>query len=484
MNFFDVEKFVNPASSILFEDAEWNAEKIVDVTCKISNVLLMEHPETITAIIYLDRSTYILCSMLAVLSAGGTYVLVNEEIPEKRLNFIVKDTQATVVITESKFKSQFSDIKLIDVENLGEVLRGAEKVSGKNEIAYILYTSGSTGTPKGVCVTYKGLANFIQGMSEAIDFQERSKIACITSQLFDIFLLESIFALYMGLYIVLSSSREDKNVRLLNKMLRKHQPDILQTTPSKFALITSDRYGYTVLDSVKTLLIGGEAFPVQLLSLVKENLNCLIYNVYGPTETTIWSTVCNLTDEETVTVGKPIRNTQIYIMDSQRKELEQGTTGEICIGGDGVAFGYLNMDELTAEKFISYKGNPVFCTGDSGYINENGQLACLGRLDNQIKLQGNRIELEEIENVLMLYPGIVRAVIFANDQSSDYKHLVGVYTGESEIAKEALDNFIGQHLPPYMIPKAYHKIEEIPLTVSGKTDRERLKKEVLSSLTY
>ena len=263
----------------------------------------------------------------------------------------------------------------------------------------MIYTSGSTGKPKGVGIRQKSVNNFIQGITNEIQIDERNIMLSVTTCSFDIFGLETLLPLTKGIKIVIAKEDEQRDPGALNKLIISSDVNTIQTTPSRLKLMLKAKNSSEAFSKLKLIMVGGEGLPKTVLSDIQSITASKIYNMYGPTETTIWSSVKDLTREKEVTVGKPIANTQIYILDNYGGIVPVGVPGELCIAGDGVAVGYLNKEELTAEKFVS---NPfinetkMYKTGDLAKWNEKGEVIVLGRLDNQVKIGGYRIELGEI----------------------------------------------------------------------------------------
>ncbi|MCP4150145.1 MAG: amino acid adenylation domain-containing protein, partial [bacterium] len=315
-------------------------------------------------------------------------------------------------------------------------------------LAYIIYTSGSTGKPKGVMIEHASLLNFIKGMTDIIEFKPKDCILSLTTICFDIFGLETLLPLTTGTKIVIGNSTQQREPRAAGQLMKQEQVSIFQVTPSRLQLFFTDEKFRTGLGQLNALLLGGEALPLELLEEARKIIPGKIYNVYGPTETTIWSTAKDVTGEKALNIGKPIANTQIYILDRFDMLQPKGVAGELCIEGDGQARGYLNKPELTSEKFTKacrqlavgsrqeekqkakkeimkenkkeialpnnqypITNNTLYHTGDLARWLPDGNIECLGRIDHQVKIRGFRIELGEIENRLLAHPGITEAVV-------------------------------------------------------------------------
>jgi amino acid adenylation domain-containing protein len=350
--------------------------------------------------------------------------------------------------------------------------------------AYVIYTSGSTGNPKGVKVRHQNVVNFIKGMTADIPFSPMKTILALTTVSFDIFLLETLLPVTCGLKVVIADENEQKDPQLLANAIIKHQVEMLQMTPSRLQLLLSLQNDLRCLAGVKELLVGGEAFPPRLFQKVKDNFSGKIYNLYGPTETTVWSAVKDLSNSHPgeVTIGKPIANTRLYVVDSKNRLQPVGVPGELLIGGDGVAEGYLYNQLLTEKKFIASPFNDeerLYRTGDLARWLPNGELQFLGRMDQQVKIRGFRIQLEEIEEQLVKHPDIKEAVVIARENKNRDKFLAAYFVPraankETEPDIEALTANLSQQLPHYMIPSHFVSLERIPLTPNGKIDRKSL----------
>lgn len=412
-------------------------------------------------IIMMKRTPDLLFAICMLLEKGITYIPVDPEYPKERIQYIISNSGADSIITDMDFEFVLPN-------------KAGNPVC-TTDIAYILFTSGSTGTPKGVEVTREGLANFIDGISEIIDFSYGKSIACLTTVSFDIFFLESIMALYKGLTVVLADDNEQRNPKLMARLIEDNNVDMIQMTPSRLQLLLNYDKELVCLKNVKEIMVGGEPLSLGLLNILHERTNAKIYNMYGPTETTIYSTVSDLTDKKIVDIGKPIMNTQIYIIDEKNNSTLNGTKGELCIGGKGLARGYLNMPGLTAERFVQ---NPfvtterMYKTGDLARWLPDGNIEYLGRTDSQVKVRGYRIEMGEIEAVLLKHKFIKQAIVTVCQENNSY--LCAYYVSDEELLAADLKQYLGGFLPDYMIPSYYIRLDEVPQTPNGKIDRKAL----------
>lgn len=428
-----------------------------------------------SAAVVLDRTAELLILLMAMLEAGITFLPLEYNAATDRLNYMLHDSDVEAVITNEKYESKLkhSNKKILEAIVRND-LSNATASSG-NEKAYILYTSGSTGNPKGVIIPRSALKNFMEGVSNLIPFTPEKRIACLTTISFDIFILESIMALCKGLTVVLADEEEQKNPRLMARLIIENKVDILQMTPSRMQLLFHHNKTLDFLRYVQIIMIGGETFPLEMLNQLQKHTKAKIYNMYGPTETTIWSCIADLTKSKFINVGFPIQNTEIFILDDNHKIVQNGTIGEIAISGAGLALGYINLNSLTKEKFtyLTEIEKQVYLTGDLGKILPDHSLQYVGRVDNQIKLRGHRIELEEIESTLNGFSEIQQSIVVVENGELT-NNLIAFYTGKKNLEKQNLISFIERKLPDYMVPSRFIYMTQFPLTANGKIDRKQL----------
>jgi len=450
-----------------------------------------------------ERSAKMLISLLAIMKAGAAYLPLDPEYPQDRIEFMLSDADAKTILLSKKYQHAYqTTAKKLIIEDLWPKLKTTREVTipvSVIDVAYILYTSGSTGKPKGVQITHQNLANFLTSMQIQPGITEKDCLLAITTISFDIAGLELFLPLIAGAEIILATTEATKDGRLLLSILEEQPVTIMQATPSTWQMMLDS--GWKKQLPIK-VLSGGEALSKDLAEKLL-NLSKQLWNMYGPTETTIWSTIKEiLPNQENLTIGKAIQNTQIFIVNDQNKPLAVNEVGEICIGGNGVAKGYLNRRELTDEKFINHFENDktnskLYKTGDLGKILANGEILCLGRIDQQVKIRGHRIELGEIEAIIEQQSGIKQAVVKAQEITPGDKRLVAYITVNEDntsinyetsnnfelssnaksIAKEIVVNWkenLKEHLPAYMVPDYFLALESFPLTPNAKIDRKAL----------
>jgi amino acid adenylation domain-containing protein len=431
--------------------------------------------------IMLHRSAAMLAWIMAVLKAGAAYLPLDPEFPGERLQYMLEDSGAALVITEQNLaaKFDFNCPTLLKEDLVWEPQSRLQMVNraATGDLAYVLYTSGSTGKPKGVMIEHRNVVNLIHGMRELIGFTAKKTILALTTVSFDIFVLETLLPLTVGMKIVLADEEEQKDPHLLNRIISEHQVNMLQITPSRLQLLLADQNYGTCLANLTELMVGGEAFPPTLLETLQGVTKAKIYNMYGPTETTVWSLVQELTAAKRVLIGKPIANTRLYILDPNGEVQPIGSIGELCIGGAGVARGYLRADRLTAAKFVPDLAEAtasMYKTGDLARWLLDGAVEFMGRRDEQVKIRGFRVEPAEIETRLAGHGRISQAVVVAQTDRQGRQYLCAYYRSEAAIHPAELREYLAAGLPEYMIPTSFVWMEHLPLTPNGKVDRQAL----------
>ncbi|MCU1263127.1 MAG: cyclohexanecarboxylate-CoA ligase, partial [Bryobacterales bacterium] len=407
--------------------------------------------------IVVERSLEMMAGLLGIWKAGGAYVPIDPDSPDERQALIRKDSGVSIVLTQSAIRDLGNPSKPISCELTLESL------------AYVMYTSGSTGMPKGVAVQHSSMINLLEAMRRDTGIGPCDSLLAITTPAFDISVLELWLPLMVGARAILATRGEARDAARLRGLIERSRATIMQGTPTTWTMLLDDGWrpsaGFQIL-------CGAEALPPHLAGRLAK-LDRVVWNLFGPTETCVWSTMARV-DGGPVTIGRPIANTRVYILDENRQPVPVGVWGELYIGGVGVARGYLNRPELTAEKFVTFAGGErVFRTGDSVRWRADGQLEFAGRLDTQVKLRGFRIELGEIEAALMKSPG-VRAVAAAlsEDESGD-KRLVA-YLVADDVTGEQLRRSLERQLPDYIIPSRFVFLDALPLSANGKVDRRAL----------
>jgi len=444
----------------------------------------------------MDRSVEMVISMLAIMKAGGVYIPLDPIFPINRINYMIEDSQAVVLLTSLNYKGKYqSNAKELILEDEWLTINDypttdPDVTVAGDDLVYILYTSGSTGMPKGVQIAQHNLVNFLYSMQKQPGLTPADKLLAVTTISFDIAGLELFLPLLTGAEIILADAATAKDGRALLDIIKNQSATVMQATPYTWRIMLEA--GWSKETAIKAIC-GGEALPAELAERI---LTCAssLWNVYGPTETTIWSTVKEIKAAEKISIGRPIDNTSIYILDKFLRPLGVGIPGEIYIGGDGVAKGYLNRAELTAEKFVAdpftkIPGAKMYNTGDLGRFMPDGEIECLGRVDAQVKIRGYRIETGEIEYNLVNNTNVKEAVVLARPDNFGIDKLVAfvVVNKDSASQDEAAQvqnwkEILRNSVPDYMVPDNFVVLDEMPLTPNGKVDKKVLAKHGISTV--
>ncbi|NMG07615.1 non-ribosomal peptide synthetase [Brasilonema sp. UFV-L1] len=445
-------------------------------------------PEVLVGIC-VERSVEMVVGLLGILKAGGAYVPVDPTYPQERLSYMLRDAGVKVLLTQENLLSSvpshtaqmvcldtdWQPIKQHSQENL---ITGA----GAENLAYVIYTSGSTGQPKGVMNTRQGIRNRLLWMQEAYQLTSSDRVLQKTPFSFDVSVWEFFWPLLTGARIVVARPEGHKDSNYLINLIAQEQVTTIHFVPSMLqAFLQED--SLEDCSSLRRVFCSGEALSFELKERFFEYFECEFYNLYGPTEAAIDVTFWRCQPQlncQLVPIGRPIANTQIYILDQQMQPVPIGVTGELYIGGDGLARGYLNRPELTQERFVLNPFSPdksarLYKTGDLARYLCDGNIEYIGRIDHQVKIRGFRIELGEIEAVLSSHPQIQQAVVIASVDNFGNKRLIAYVVSESEtFSTHQLREFLQQQLPAYMMPSAFVSLNALPLSPNGKIDRKPL----------
>jgi amino acid adenylation domain-containing protein len=441
-------------------------------------------PEILVGIC-MERGLEMVVGLLGVLKAGGAYLPLDPSYPPERLGFMLEDTQASVVLTQHAVMDALPrhQAQVICLDTDWERIAAESEEApvsdvASDHLAYVIYTSGSTGRPKGVQIPHRAVVNFLQAMRWQPGMTAQDTLLAVTTLSFDIAGLEIFLPLMVGGRVVLASRSMAADGTQLSQQLTQSAATVMQATPATWRILLEA--GWQGGDRLR-ILCGGEALPLELATQLLTK-GAALWNLYGPTETTIWSTVCQIPPQpHAISIGRPIANTQVYILDGYGQPVPVGIPGEFYIGGDGVARGYFNQPELTAERFrpdpySADRGARVYRTGDLARYRADGTLELLGRIDQQVKVRGFRIELGEIEAALARHPGIAQAVAVVREDSPGDRRLVAYVVAHASAALAAADlrSFLRQSLPDYMVPVIFMVVDALPLTPNGKVDRRAL----------
>jgi amino acid adenylation domain-containing protein len=426
--------------------------------------------------ICLERGPEMVAGLLGILRAGGAYVPLDPGYPTERLAFMLHDSAAPVLLTQAHLRDALpfaGRVLLVEDASGDEPAEVPARAPSAGDLAYVIYTSGSTGRPKGVQVPHGALANFLLSMRREPGMGPAGRLLAVTTLSFDIAALELYLPLAAGATVRLASRDDAADGARLREELERGGITAMQATPATWRMLVDAGWAGT---PGLTVLCGGEALDRELRDQLLARAG-QVWNVYGPTETTIWSTLGRAgAGRSAADIGRPIANTSVHVLDPEGEPVPPGVPGELLIGGEGVARGYLGRPGLTAERFVPGPvGGRVYRTGDLVRRRPDGALEFIGRVDHQVKVRGFRIELGEVESVLATHPGVRQAVALVREDVPGDRRLVAYVVAEGEEATPAgLREHARRHLPEYMVPSAWVLLERLPLTPNGKVDRRAL----------
>lgn len=474
------QAILNPNKiAIIYEDKKITYKKLDEESNKIANYLVENNLINETISLILKRTEKIFYCILGVLKSSNVYLPIDPEYPDERIKHIIKDSKTKVCIVDDDFEIKNKEIKHIKIN---EMLDREDIEFDKNKYinitmnktAYIIYTSGTTNLPKGISVTHKNLLNYVYAFNEEFKINSKDVVLQQFTYSFDAFVEEVYPALVFGATILVADKNKILNLNKLAEYININNVTIISCAP----LLLNELNKLDKTPNVKTYISGGDILKKDYFSnlILKSN----VYNTYGPTEATVCSCYykCNNLDAEKIPIGKSILNYQNYIVSKDNQLLPKNIIGELVIGGNGVSNGYINNEDLNIEKFIitSFsEGKKVYKTGDLCKINETGNIEYYGRIDEEVKLKGFRVNINEIENIFINYPGITNCIIKVfEDKRKKASYMCVYYTGLSTISKSELIKYLVKFLPSYMIPEVYIHLDEIPLNISGKLDAKKL----------
>ncbi|NJK36320.1 MAG: amino acid adenylation domain-containing protein [Oscillatoriales cyanobacterium RM2_1_1] len=493
------------ATALIFRNQTLTYSQLNQLANQLAHYLTKSGVKSETLVgVCIERSVEMVVSLLGILKAGAAYVPLDPEHPPERLAYVLedmqeKDTQVPLVLVGKPLSRLFpqDQTRIIDWNEIWQKIRSEPEDNPgfktmPQSLAYVIYTSGSTGKPKGVMNTHQGICNRLFWMQETYQLDPTDRILQKTPYSFDVSVWEIFWPLISGACLVIAKPQGHKDSRYLTEIIVEQQITTLHFVPSMLQIFLEEdllEEDLTACQSLRRVICSGEALSLSLQAQFFQRLNCQLYNLYGPTEAAIDVTAWHCQANSTlscVPIGKPIANTQIYILNSGLQPVPLGVSGELYIGGIQVAQGYLNRPELTAERFIAnpYTSGFLYKTGDLVRYLPDGNIEYLNRLDYQVKIRGFRIELGEIEHSLTQHPQIREAIVIAQNNPSAEKQLVAYLVPvrdlktqdqQSEsLTPEELRNFLRHQLPDYIVPSAFVILDAIPLTSNGKVNRQAL----------
>jgi amino acid adenylation domain-containing protein len=429
--------------------------------------------------ICVERSLDMIPALLGILKAGAAYLPIHPASPQQRIAFMIQDSGAKLMITDGKVLGALGSVPCptVSTERVGSSHRVEDipAAASLDSIAYVLYTSGSTGEPKGVRVSHRGITNLLNAFSEEPGISADDRLLAVTALSFDIATLELLLPLMRGASVVIGTREASHDPQQLIKVLREEQITVFQATPATWSMLVDS--GWRPANRNLKVLCGGEALSAELAGKLVDRSD-FVWNLYGPTETTIYSTRGRVRKDSPVTIGRPVDNTQCYVLDRHLSPVPVGVPGELYLGGVGLAQGYLNRPDLSVSKFISnpFDGGStkLYRTGDEVRYLKGGELEYIGRLDSQIKIRGFRVELGEIEAALQKLPAVRNAVVVVRKLQAGDQQIIAYIVAERDIKSDALREALRLWLPDYMVPSAFVILDSLPLTPNGKVDRDAL----------
>jgi amino acid adenylation domain-containing protein len=480
------------AIAVIFEEQQLTYSQLNEKANKLANCLLRKgvQPEQLIPVC-LERSLEMIIAILGVLKSGAAYVPVDPVYPVQRIKYIIEDTDATIVLTTEVFKELFENIGNIQLIALDEDAAAIDAYAATqpqvvllpHHLAYVIYTSGSTGTPKGVMNEHAPVANRLLWGHEYFGMNESDAVLQKTTFCFDVSVWELFWPLMAGARLVFARPGGQLDNDYMQQLVHQQQITIIHFVPSMLEVFLT-AVNKNRCASLKRVFCSGEALKHSQVKMFREHFpNIPLHNLYGPTEAAIevscWTAPQHFGDDEKVTIGKPIANAKLYLLDKDGNLVPPGLAGELHIGGVPVARGYLNLPGQTAEKFIkdpfaNEQSARLYKTGDWCRWLPDGSIEYLYRLDDQVKVRGYRIELGEIERVLQSFNDIRQAVVIAVDDRQGDRQLIAYVTAEATIDVQNVQDFVRQRLPLYMVPAQVNVLEAIPLNASGKVDRKKL----------
>ena len=436
--------------------------------------------------VMMPRTVDVYAVRQGIMKAGGAFLPIDPEYPDERVSYILEDSGAKFVIMPQQLareRSLFARTLPVQTLILEELLAdGGDTHNPQVDIrpenlCYCIYTSGSTGKPKGVMIEHRNLVNYVDDNPfnvEAQSYVQNASVSLAFAAItFDVSILEECIPLYHGITVCMANEEEIHNPLALSKLILAHGVDMLTCTPSYLINIIDMPEMRDALSRIKVFNVGAEAFPDALYDKIMAlGTDARVFNGYGPTETTI-GCAFELVTGGAVTIGKPMANIQMMMLDKYRNLLPAGVPGELLIIGNGVGRGYVGKPEMTADKFIEFEGKKAYRSGDLARWNHHGRIEFMGRMDNQVKLRGLRVELDEIENVINRYPTVKSSVVLVKEKDS-IQFLCGYFVAKEQIEKQNLTCFLQKYLTPYMVPSVLIQLPELPLTNNGKVDKRAL----------
>lgn len=470
-------------TAVVFEEKRLSFAELDKASTQLAHHLLSRgatHDKIVA--LFISPSLDIPVFLLAIQKSGAAYLPIDPNWPEARIAWVLDDARPCLILSQPELAQKLPATSIpvlcpgdgIAESESGDVVLNAALAA---KTAYVIYTSGSTGKPKGVMVQHSALVNLIESMKQRPGCGQNDALLALTSLAFDIHALEIYLPLTTGATLVIASAKDARSPAALIQLIEKNDISIMQQTPTTWGMLLANHWSPS---KPITVLSGGEALNDTMKNALLSHPGVSLWNMFGPTETCVWSTVANIRADTPINIGAPIDNTDVYIVDRHLRQVPIGVAGELLIGGAGLAMGYINNPSLTAVKFIphpfsEHEGARLYRTGDRARFLPDGDIEFLGRFDDQIKIRGHRVELAEIEIALRAHPAIREVVVVLRDTLVEQENLIAFFKSDIALDDAQLRAYLEQQLPGYMIPALFVSLDAFPVSSSGKIDRVALK---------
>ncbi|MBA4532701.1 non-ribosomal peptide synthetase [Brevibacillus halotolerans] len=470
----------NPA--IILEQEKLTYQELNSKANQLARLLIEKGVQTDQIVgIFMDRSIEMVISILAILKAGGAYVPIDVEYPQERIQYMLKDSQTKIVLTQHALVGLIREAdfqgQVITFEDPAIMMQAELNLNldcKSTDLAYVIYTSGTTGNPKGTMLEHKGIVNLIDYFQKILEITPNDRVGQFASISFDASVSEFFMALLTGASLYMIAKDTINDFVSFETFMNQHKISIITLPPTYLIHLNPERILY-----LRKLITAGSATSFPLVNKWKDRVTYM--NAYGPTESSIcastWIAKTEDAGQQAVPIGSPIQNTQIYILNPNLEEVPFGETGELCISGIGLARGYWNLPELTSEKFITHPylpGEKMYKTGDLAKWRSDGTIEYIGRMDHQVKIRGHRVELGEVETVLLRYHKIREAAVIAKKDELEQAYLCAYFVETEQVSTTELREHVAKDLPVYMIPSYFVRLDKMPLTPNDKIDRKAL----------
>ncbi len=458
--------------ALVFEDKAITYKELNEKSNMLAHYLRYEkniNPNDKISLI-LNRGIEMIITIYAVLKSSAAYIPIDVDFPDERKEYMINNSDSKLVIKSNSIDFKCENcINIDDIDTSKYSKENLEIINRPDDLIYMIYTSGTTGKPKGVMIKHKNVANLAFATNDFQKLNECNTVGAFSSYSFDISIFEIMVSLINGKKVIIANELEQKVPEKIYNLIKKQKIEVVYMTPTRMQLLLNFDKDGSAICNLKRILLGGEIFPVNFYEKLRKFTNAKIYDGYGPTEITVWSSAKEIQRKDEINIGYSIPNVRSYILDKKNRFLPIMCEGELCIAGAGVAEGYYKNEKLTKEKFINKYNQRIYKTGDIAKFNKFGELEFLGRVDNQIKLHGLRIEIDEIENSIKEFEDINQAVVVIKNE-----RIYAYFSSNVKIEINDLKKYLRKRLPIYMIPLKFIQVDKFEFTVLGKIDKSKL----------